>query len=379
MKVLAAPAGFSISDEFGSDSLVCYKLIEALASEYDITFYAITNSYIAVKPLPNKVKVIEEETSINDELLARVIFRLKCLRRALKILKNEKVDLIHQIHGTPINPLTFHKLSQNYPFIIGPIFYDPPHNYEQTKLVNKIVTKSLSMLMNILMSKTLENCDAIVAATKTAKKYYSKFVSGKKITVIPEGVDCKEFYYTPPPNNYDILALGIHAKHEGFEYLIRAMNAVIREYPQARLHILGDGPERLNLERLVRKLELKGKVIFHGFVPRKQVHEFYRECYLVCSPALIKSSGLVYREAMASGRPVVATDTIGSRETIVHGKTGFIVPIADSSTLAEAIMKLLSDYELACKMGAEGRKVAEEIYDWRIIARQYYQVYKSIL
>jgi len=379
MKVLAAPAGFSISDELGSDSLVCYKLIEALASEYDVTFYAITNSYTTARPLPSQVKVIEERVSINNEVLARVIFRIKCLRKALKILGNERIDLIHQIHGAPINPLALHKLSQNYPFIIGPIFYDPPHSYEQTGLLNKLVIKSISKPMNALMFKTLENSDTIIAATETTKRYYSRFVDGKKITVIPEGVDCREFFYTPPPQNYDILALGIHAKHEGFEYLIKAMRAVVRGYPQARLHLLGDGPERPNLERLVKKFDLSDKVIFYGFVPRKQVYEFYRRCRLVCSPALIKSSGLVSRESMASGRPIIATNTIGYREIIANGKTGFIVPIADSDALAEAIMKLLADYDLTCKMGAEGRKIAEEKYDWRVIAKQYYQVYKSIL
>jgi glycosyltransferase involved in cell wall biosynthesis len=157
------------------------------------------------------------------------------------------------------------------------------------------------------------------------------------------------------------------------------MPKIVKEFPKAKLHILGDGPQRINLMKLTEDLKVFHSVYFHGFVPNMEVQSFYKACRLVCLPTLHESFGLVLVEAMASGRPTVTTNAVGPREIVVDGETGFIVPMADSDALAEAIIRLLSDYELSYKMGAEGRKVAEEKYDWNKISKQFYNIYKWLV
>ena len=77
---------------------------------------------------------------------------------------------------------------------------------------------------------------------------------------------------------------------------------------------------------------------------------------------------------MASGRPVVSTDTNGS-EMVEHNKTGFVVPTADSEAISDAILRIFDDNELTYKMGINARSVVEKEYDWNKIAKKYYEIY----
>jgi glycosyltransferase involved in cell wall biosynthesis len=99
----------------------------------------------------------------------------------------------------------------------------------------------------------------------------------------------------------------------------------------------------------------------------------------MCLPTLNESFGLVVLEAMASGRPVVVTKTVGPSELVGDGKNGFIVSTADSDAIADAIIKIFSDYELSSKMGVEGRRLVEEKYDWSVIAKRYFEIYSELL
>jgi len=150
----------------------------------------------------------------------------------------------------------------------------------------------------------------------------------------------KKFPYSPPPRNYDIV--------------------------------------KINLLRLSKKLGISSNIIFHGLIPHTKVANLYKACRVAILPTLHEYFGLILLEGMSSGRPVVATDAIGPREIVVNGKNGYIVPMGDSDALAEAICKLLGDYDLSYRMGLEGRSLVEERYDWKIIERQYYEIYEKL-
>jgi len=140
----------------------------------------------------------------------------------------------------------------------------------------------------------------------------------------------KKFPYSPPPRNYDIVTLGGLYKKRGVHYLIMTMLKIIKEFPETRLHIAGDGPQRIFLSRLSEKLGIRNNVIFHGLIPHTKVASLYKACRAVVFPALHESFGIVLLEGMSSGRPVVATDAVGPREIVVNGKTGYVVPMGGS-------------------------------------------------
>jgi len=106
----------------------------------------------------------------------------------------------------------------------------------------------------------------------------------------------------------------------------------------------------------------------------------FKNCRVFCHPTLSDAFTPIRLEAMASGRPIVATTAAsGASEMIEHMKTGFLVPPADSDALADALIKTLGDYELTCRLGAAARKKAEQKYDWNVIAKKYYEVYLEVL
>jgi glycosyltransferase involved in cell wall biosynthesis len=154
-----------------------------------------------------------------------------------------------------------------------------------------------------------------------------------------------------------VLGVGRLTTYKGFEYLVRAMAEV-----DARLLIVGEGPCRASLQRLVSTLRLEDRVALLGAVP--DVAPYYDACDLFVLPSISRNEafGLVQLEAMAAGKPVVNT-TIGSGVAYAcpPGLCGQAVPPADPAALAAAIRRLLADPDLRRTLGAAGRaRVAAE-------------------
>lgn len=401
INVLAAPASYLISNKFGGESSVGLELITTLSRCFDVRFHAITDRLLVDMSVPQGVNFVEIQANLSGGILEKAFFRASCFKKALSTIKRERIDLIHQIHNAPINPLAIFPITRDYPFMVGPAFYEGRRGYFEDedllrygrpwdefyrltffsairRKLRGIMFKYTESLMKGLMTMTLEASDAIVATTRAAKEFYSNFAQRSKISVIPEGVNLHEFPFSRPPNNSHILSLGAHFKREGFEYLLQSLSVLIKELPNVKLHLLGDGPDHERLRRMSKKLGIDAHIVFHGYVPRSEIPKFYQACRLVVLPSLRKGFGITQLEAMASGRPVVATNTIGYSEVVLDGKTGFLVPIADPTSMSEAIAKIIANYELSCKMGIEGRKLAEEKYDWKVVATQYYAIYRKM-
>ena len=154
-----------------------------------------------------------------------------------------------------------------------------------------------------------------------------------------------------------VLAVGRLTSYKGFEYLVRAMKDV-----EARLVIIGEGPCRRRLERIVSTLGLHDRVALLGAIP--DVAPYYEACDVFVLPSISRNEafGLVQLEAMAAGKPVVNT-SIGSgvSHACPPGLAGHTVPPADPGALARAIGRLLADPELRQTLGAAGRaRVAAE-------------------
>jgi glycosyltransferase involved in cell wall biosynthesis len=159
----------------------------------------------------------------------------------------------------------------------------------------------------------------------------------------------------------DVLYVGRLSREKGVSSLLQAFQYIQNTLPTTQdrgptLVIVGDGPERSNLEKLAATLGLQGKVRFAGMVPHEQLPSFFASAGAVVVPSLHESYGRVIVEAMAFGRAVVATDTDGARDLIRDGETGLIVPIQDAAALADKIGYLLSNPQVAHRMGEAARE-----------------------
>jgi len=153
--------------------------------------------------------------------------------------------------------------------------------------------------------------------------------------------------------------------------------ARVAEALEARLILVGDGPESCCARALAEKLGVLDRVRFVGVVDR--VVPLLRAANLLLLPSETESFGLVALEAMASGVPVIATDVGGLPEVVEHGVTGFLAPVGDVEQMAADAIRILSDCELCQAFSVAARRRAVEHFDYHDIVPQYERVYERVL
>lgn len=151
-------------------------------------------------------------------------------------------------------------------------------------------------------------------------------------------------------NNFPIvLTVARLEKQKGHTYLLKAASDI----PGTLFVFVGDGPERANLENETRELSLTDRVIFLG--NRNDIPALLRGCDLFVLPSLFEGLPLSIMEAMAAGKPVIASDIGGVDELVTNGKTGYLAPPGDPTALAAAIKKIVSNPQLSQKIASAGK------------------------
>lgn len=203
---------------------------------------------------------------------------------------------------------------------------------------------------------------------------------GRPPLVMPMGVDTKRFRADPRsrlPAEKTVLFVGRLAEKKGLEYLIKAFPEVLSRHRDACLQVVGDGPLRDDLERLASHLGLGDQVQFVGRQPSSDVPGWYSRCRVFLLPSVVARSGdmeglpVVLLEAMAAGRPVVATSVGGIPEVVIHRRTGLLVEPESHTALARAINELLDSQAAAEKMGEVARRWVRRKFDWRQVGQRY--------
>ncbi len=226
--------------------------------------------------------------------------------------------------------------------------------------------------------------DGKIAVSKTAMEFACGHFPGY-YNIIPNGVDVDHFSPDVSPidefcdGKLNILFVSRLEKRKGLNYLLEAFKQVKQEIPDSRLIIVGPGTRlRRKYERQVARSRLKD-VIFVGFVSYDELPRYYKTADVFCAPATGRESfGIVLLEAMAIGKPIVASNIEGYAGVVTHGVEGLLVPPADKERLAQALISLLSDQSLRQEMGARGRAKALE-YSWEQIAQKVLNYYVRVL
>lgn len=162
------------------------------------------------------------------------------------------------------------------------------------------------------------------------------------------------------PQELLIGMVGRLAPQKGCEHFVRAAQQVAERYPQARFVLVGDGPLRPEIERLIERLGLRARFQLLGF--RQDVHRIYAALDLFVLSSLWEGMPYAVLEAMAAGLPVVATDVPGTRDAIIDGATGLLAQIEDEADIAAKLMHLLADDKLRHEMGERARRMVSERY-----------------
>lgn len=236
----------------------------------------------------------------------------------------------------------------------------------------------------MMVRRRARKLDGKIAVSKPAMEFASKYVPGD-YEIIPNGVDLGHFSPEVAPieefrdGKQNILFLGRLERRKGLVYLLRAYRQVKEEMPNSRLLIVGPGTTlRKTYEWWVRRSGVKD-VVFVGYVPYAELPRYYQTADVFCAPAIGRESfGIILLEAMAMGKPVVATNIKGYASVLTDGAEGLLVPPKDSRGLAQALLSLMGDGALRQQMGAKGRVKARE-YSWERLARRVFDYYMKVL
>ena len=309
----------------------------------------------------------------NSGSIARITLSLTLAGKIKAVLDEEKFDIVH-LHEPFMPMLCSAVLRFSNTVNIGTFHAcDGRPGYHWGWPISKIMLK-----------RRCQKLQGKVAVSGPAMRYASKYVPGD-FDIIPNGVDLDNFSPNVSPieefkdGKVNILFVGRLEKRKGVGYLLRAFRQVKREIPNSRLIIVGPGTRlRQKYEHWVKQYAVPD-VVFIGFASYQELPRYYQTADIFCAPAIHRESfGIVLLEAMAMGKPIVATNIEGYASVVTHGEEAWLVPPKDSRELAKALISVIRDEKLCREMAEKGRLKAQE-YSWERVSKRVCDYYTKVL
>lgn len=295
------------------------------------------------------------------------VFNRRMEKLYLEIVKKEgKVDIIHA-HSSLWGGISAAYIAKKYnvPLVIT----------EHSSIERGVYIKK-SYLPNIINSYTI--ADKVITVGNGLKKEIGILSNRRDIEVIGNLVNLSLFDIRKKSESNDIFTFFSAAFLEGekgFDTLIRAFHKGFKG-KKVRLIIGGDGSQRNSLEELVKELLLEDQVVFVGALSRNEVSRHMNNCDAFVLPSRYETFGVVYIEALASGKPVIGTFN-GGAEDIINSKNGYIVPIDNIDELEIAMKRMVKD--IKSFNAVEIRNNCLDKFSPSLIVRDIKRIYNEIL
>ena len=194
---------------------------------------------------------------------------------------------------------------------------------------------------------------------------------------LPHFIEFEDLKVKIPKQNI-ILYVGVLSVNKGVEYLIKAFPLIKESVKDAKLYIVGDGPERNKLEQLSKELNVDVK--FFGKIPHDKVIEAYAKAKVLIMPSIwMENSPFVLYEAMSAGKPIVASNRGGIVDLVRDGVNGFIVEPANPEEIANKAIELLRDKELLKQYSLKSQKIIQEEFTTEKHLKYLNNIYKDLL
>lgn len=210
----------------------------------------------------------------------------------------------------------------------------------------------------------------------------------ERVSILHVGVDLRRFVFqsrrrigTDPVR---LITVGRLVPKKGIEFALRAVASIREKHPHIQYDIVGEGPLRTELEKLVKELNLGGQVILHGAKDSRFVQDQITRAHIFMLPSFTAANGdqegtpVSLMEAQAVGLPVLSSQHSGIPEVVKNGQSGFLVPERDVVGLAEKLDFLITHPEVCQDMGICGRKHVETEFDIRRLNRELVEIYQRV-
>lgn len=241
--------------------------------------------------------------------------------------------------------------------------------------------RSGSLIRRLVMSSFEQARLIFVNSEYTLQEY--RLCGGRNLQVvkIPPGVDVNRFVPSADCHNLIdryalrgkrvLLTVSRLVERKGHDVVIRALPIIVEQIPQVVYIVTGSGTQEARLKSLAAELNMGDRVIFVGHIFEEDLPLYYNVCDVFVMPSRsldkregIEGFGIVYLEASACGKPVIGGNSGGVAEAVQDGVTGLLVDPLDHYAVANAVIKLLCDPDLARRLGAQGRERAEREFAW---------------
>lgn len=321
-------------------------------------------------------KDLSEETldalGIDITYLHKSKFDPSTLTALLKIIDRKKIDVLH-LHG--YGATTFGRVAAGMRGI--PAILHEHANLTDTPWFQKIADRLLERYTDIAIAVSKSTADFVINA---------RLVPAEKVKVVYLGAPHDEFSRARTdeeiaesrrqlgiaPGDFAIGTVTRMHESKGNAYLVDAARLVLDRRPEARFLLVGEGPLRETLEAQARQLGLGDRFVFVGFA--RDVAEILSAFDMSVFPSLWEGTPLTVFEALASGKPIVATDADGLLDVLTDRRDARIVPKRDAKALADAIVGLMSDPDERARLAAAARTTAQR-YDIAAFVKKMEQLY----
>jgi phosphatidylinositol alpha-mannosyltransferase len=370
---LISPYDFSVPG--GANQHILNLSQQFVADGHSVRIVAPSSEPDVVDKHPNVTVVGRAYPVPADGSIARMAISLSLAKPVQELLAEEQFDVVH-LHEPMQGPLPITVLRFSTAVNVGTF-----HAYSESRYS----TGSMAYYYGRqVLKRWFRKLDGKIAVSDAASEFVGQFFPGF-YNIIPNGIDYDHFSRNVAPipefmdDKANILFVGRLERRKGVKYLLRAFQLVKREFPDCRLILVG----AWNKERAAGYQRWVNNnvedVHFIGYTSHEELARFYRTADIFCAPATgDESFGIVLLEAMAAGKPIVASNIRGYASVMTNGVEGLLVTPKNTNSLAFGIVQLLANEGLRREMGMNGEIKARE-YSWDRIARRVLSYYDRIL
>ncbi len=205
--------------------------------------------------------------------------------------------------------------------------------------------------------KALLDANLVLAVSRYTREWLIQEagLDAERVKILPNTFSPDKFAIRPKPkrllDKYGLLPdtpiiltvcrLAEAERYKGYDQIIKSLPRILGEMPNARYLLVGKGPDRVRIERMIAEAGVRNAVILAGYVPDEELIDYYNLCDLFAMPSKAEGFGIVYLEALACGKPVLAGNKDGSRDAIADGELGILLDPDDIGAIATGIVEVL--------------------------------------
>jgi glycosyltransferase involved in cell wall biosynthesis len=359
MKILIVTPYFP--PHIGGVENYAYNIAKGLKEDYNWEIVVITSNHEEKKYIEEKIDGIKIYRLPQWFKISNTPVNPMWLFSIRRILREERPDIINAHSPVPfISDIAF-LIAGKIPLVIT---YHSGSMIKQSSILNPLIALYELLFLPMLFRKSKKIiCYSPDFMRRNLKKYKAK------VNYIPPGVDKKVFKLSKKRSTNDVLFVGRIEKNsdwKGISYLFEAISIVKRIKPDISLRLVGSGDRVEYFKMYAQKLGINKNVKFVGSKINSELALEYQHSKVIVLPSITESEsfGMVLIEAMACKKPVIGSNVGGIPYVIDNEQNGLLVPPKDPQALADAIIKILTNPQLAKKMGEEGYEKVMKSFTW---------------